>query len=491
MRGSALLWLPCFAAALAGPQEEPFPRPLSLEEAIASALERNLDLQVARAEPRIAGQDLARARGAFDPTLSLSYKDRDQRQETTSALSGAGLLATRDTTYAAALKEKLPTGTTLDLTLSYLRSGTNSLFSTLNPTHTTTGTLTVTQPILQGSGLDANLADARKATQARAAARHDLEAKVTQTVASVEEAYWVLVGAREDVSVRRSALEAARSLETANRAKEEAGAIPKTDALEAAAGAASREADLIDAERKAQDAQDRLCARMGLPQPWDPGFLPSDRPALPEVSPDPEASVSTALARRPELARARAEAERTRIGEGAAANTILPDLSVSGSWGHASVDADREASLQGLDRDQARTWEVGISLEIPLGNRAARSDHLKARLQRDQAEMRRRALEQDVVAEVRAAVRAATQGRIRLEAQERAVILASEKLRAETLRHEQGLSTTHAVLEALQADTAERGRRLSAQLDFLKAVRDWHKSQATLLETRGITLEYP
>ncbi len=480
------------AGTLACAEETQAPPPegeaLTLGKAIELALTRNLDLEVERLNPKIAEQGMDKGRGAFDPVLSASYKDNDARAATTSSLSGAPIVQQRTTTYAAGAKEKLMTGTTLDLSLSYVRQLTNSIFSTVNPSHTSGATLSVKQPLLKGLGIDVNRADITTATLSREAARHAFEAKVTETVAAVEAAYWDLVAALDDILVKQDALKAAQALETTNQAKAEAGTLPRTDVLAASSAAASREADLIDAERKAADAQDRLR------QLVDPGssprpYLPMEKPSTPELVPDVDAGTRRALEHRPELAQARAVRESALVSRMVAQDALQPDLSLSGSWGQQGVDADREDSFSRLNDGRARTWELGLAVEMPLGFRSAKSDLRKSEAQVDQETARLKSLEQKVVTEVRAAARAVESGKRRVEASDRAVTLASEQLRAERLRYEQGISTTQTVLEAMKTETAERGRSLSALVDCLKAVSAWHKAQASLLEFRGIRLE--
>lgn len=487
---AAVLCLPLWA-------DEADPVPLTLDRALELALKHNLDLEVERLSPKMSEEAVARAKAAFDPTAKLSYGDSDRRAATTSSLSGASTLVTRTGTWTAGLTEKLPTGTSLDLSLSYARERSNSSFSTLNPSHSSTAKITVKQPLLKGFGLEANRAAQARAVQDRTAAEHALKAKITATVSSVEAAYWDLVAGLDDVAVKRAALEAARSLEATNQAKVDAGTLPRTDLLEASSAAASREADLIDAERRMEDFRDKL-RQLVDPHPvddpsraagaWTP-FTPVDPPVIPDGAPDPAASVTRALEARPELAQARAAIQSALTGRLIARDAARPDLSVSGSWSQEGVAGDRNDSFSNVSDGRARTWEAGVSVEMPLGNRAAESDLRKAQLQVDQETARLRALEQAIVVEVRAAVRAVESGRRRLEANERAVAFSAEKLKDELLRFDQGLSTTHAVLEALKTDTAERGRLLASKVDCLKALSAWRKAEGTLLEAHGVRLE--
>ncbi len=470
------------------------PEPITLSRAIEMALTRNLDLEVERLSPAIAEQGVDKALSVFDPTATLSYGDRDERSASTSSLAGASTVIQRTTTYAGGIKQKLQTGTTLDLSLSYIRASTNSLYSTLDPSHTSGATLSVKQSLLRGFGLKANRAELAGALHSRDAARQAFTAKVVQTVSDVEGAYWDLSAGLKGVEVARTALKAAQSLEEASRAKVDAGTLPKTDLLEASSASASREADLIDAERKAEDARDRLRQLVAPPgrdgaADWGLALVPADEPSTPDLIPDLPTAVARALCERPELAQARATllaAESSRLS---AENTILPDLSVSGAWGQQGVDGDREDAFSRLNDGRSRTWELGLSLEIPLGNRAAKSDLRKAKAQADQAAARLRVLEEQVVVEVRAAGRAVESARRRVEAGRRAVAFAREKARDEQLRLEQGLSTAHAVLDASRTQAGEEGRLTTSTVDLLKAITAWHKAQAGLLQARGIRLE--
>ncbi len=71
------------------PSTEPPPQPtgptrkLSLDEAVQSALEQNLTLQVQKIDPRVQDYFVAQARSAWLPTVSstLSYQNADQQNQ--------------------------------------------------------------------------------------------------------------------------------------------------------------------------------------------------------------------------------------------------------------------------------------------------------------------------------------------------------------------------------------------------------------------------
>lgn len=498
---ASLLAAAALGLSAAGADETPAApsRRLTLDEAIERALRLNLDLAVERAEVRAKEAAAAGAAGDFDPILKASARDTDSREETASSLGGADLLETRGQAYEAGVSKKIETGATLDLTTTHEKTRTNNRFSTLNPAHETRTSLTVTQPLLRGFGTAVNRAPREIARRERDAARHALTVRLTDTVRSVEEAYWDLAAAIEEIGVQRKALDAARALEEANRAKVEAGALPRTDLLAAASAVASREADLADAERRMRDAEDALRRLVQGPlsardaaalAAWTAPLAPADPlPPVPDVLADEDAAILRALEVRPEIVRARAAVEAARLSGQLARDALKPNLSVSGSWSHQRLEASRHDALRGLEDDRARTWEAEVSIEIPLGNNKAEGDLAAAEARLAQETARLRILEQTIAVEVREALRALTWTRRRLAAQERAAALAAENLRAEQLRREQGLSATHDVLEALAESAREEGRLIAARVDLLKALAAWRAAQGTLLSERGVSVE--
>lgn len=486
--------------AAAGSAEEPpaadAPMRLTLTDAIERALRGNADLAVERLTPRIAAEGVEAAKGDFDPVLSASYEEQDAHTKTASSLGGAPLLQERTQTYGAGVEKKLETGTSVGVDVSHEKEKTNNRFSTLNPSFSTDVTLTVRQSLLKGFGTTVNRADVEIARSDAAAARQLLAARVASTIQEVENAYWDLAAAVENVGVQQSAYEAARALESANRARLDAGTLPRTEYLAAASAMASREADLMDAQRRSQDAQDLLRRLIGgagedpaARGSWNRPIVLVDAPTEADVAPDEAASIQKALDRRPEILQAREALEAERLRKIVASDNLKPDLSFEGSWTNERLEEGRWDALHGLEDDEARTWTAGLFLTFPLGNRTAESEYRQAEARIGQEAARIRSLREKVVVEVREALRALEWGKRRLAAQKRAVELSSENLRAEQVRYEQGLSTTQDVLKALADDTAERARFLTAQADHAKAVASWQRAQGTLAESKGVRVD--
>jgi outer membrane protein TolC len=127
-------------------------------------------------------------------------------------------------------------------------------------------------------------------------------------------------------------------------------------------------------------------------------------------------------------------------------------------------------------------WSAGLTLTVPLGNRAAEAGYTQATLQEQQSRVSLRNLELQIVAQVREAARRIETTAKRVEAARVARALAEETLRIEQRRLRAGVTTTFNVLQFQRDLTA-------AQAVEVQAVNEYQKSLANLERVRGTVLE--
>ena len=156
MRRAALLLLAVATAALAAraPAQDPGTT-LTLDDAIQLAFRRNRDLKVASYYPGIARANLLVARGQFDPELVLT---RSSSRQLTQELPGQ-FSNYRTDSFGATLQGELPIGTQLGVTEN--STAQSDAFIGLPKTYDTFAGVSVTQPLLKGFGLGANLVNVR------------------------------------------------------------------------------------------------------------------------------------------------------------------------------------------------------------------------------------------------------------------------------------------------------------------------------------------
>jgi outer membrane protein TolC len=170
-------------------------------------------------------------------------------------------------------------------------------------------------------------------------------------------------------------------------------------------------------------------------------------------------------------------------------NQLLPTADVSFEGSYLAVDEDFDDAFDDIVDGEAHSWQAGLTLEYPLGNRSAKGGFEKARLERLQSEKESDNLRLSIIVEVNKAVRDIRTSLKRFEVSGKAVELAEESLKAERKKLEVGVSTSHLVLQ-FEEDLADaQRRRILAALDHAKAIVNLSKATGTILEENNIVIE--
>ena len=199
---------------------------LSLDEAIALALERNLDIAVERLNPQLMDLQIAQANAAYQPTLSTSFTNSSRTNPSSSQLDG-GQKTVQDTqTVDTSINQSVPWGGgNLQVGWNNNRVESNNFFSSFNPSYRSTFQASYTQPLLRGFSIDS----ARQQLQVTAINRElsdvTLRETITNTLANVRSTYWDFVFATQSLQVQQQSLALAEQLIQDNRARVEIGTM--------------------------------------------------------------------------------------------------------------------------------------------------------------------------------------------------------------------------------------------------------------------------
>ena len=131
----------------------------------------------------------------------------------------------------------------------------------------------------------------------------------------------------------------------------------------------------------------------------------------------------------------------------------------------------------------------GLALEVPLGNREARSKYSRAILEARQSLLNRNKIEQEIVVEVRTAVREIKKNTESIKATEKARELAQERLEAEEKKFKVGRSTSLEVLRAQDNLTIAEGKAVNALVEYQKSLGDLDAKMGTILENNNVKIE--
>jgi len=551
---------------------------LSLDDAIALALENNLDIAIARYNLNIADTDILRAKSgqstrgvntgvvqgtpgggnggigatstgggaggtstgaggagagtsgivlstsgvgaavpSFDPFFTSSVTWDHARSLSPSAFSNP-VTNQNTTTTDFSYNQGFAPGTSLSVGFNNSRGTTDATFSKFNPSLQSNFRATVTQPLLQGFGLLPNTRFIRIAKNNREISDVAFTLQVITTVNQIQDIYWDLVNAYENVKVQEESVRLAEKTLADNQKQVEIGTLAPIEVVRARSVVATNQQSLIVARTNLELQQllmkNALSRTLVDPTLAEAEVIPTSTMALPEKEPvvPIQDLVSDGLSHRAELAESRIDLTNREITNKSARNALLPALNVSAYYGGSGLGGIQNpgntcppgttpsdtsfctpagtfpptgygSTLSQLVDSTAPDKGVALSLTIPIRNRSAQADQVRAELEFRQAQMRLQQLENQVRIEVRNAQFAVTQNRAAVESAQAAVALAHESLDAEQKKYSLGASTTTLVLQA-QRDMAQ------AQSNQVLAMANYQKSRVELDRSIGLTLDH-
>ncbi|HKO29931.1 MAG TPA: TolC family protein [Nitrospiraceae bacterium] len=475
---------------------------MSLADAALQALEHNLDITISRQTKESRQADIIVEQAKFDPTLSVnSQYNRTVNPLNRPVLGATGPNLTGITTFDQRTQSvtldattNLLTGGNIDLNYSPSRTNVNQNLARgflFNPSYTGGLALTLTQPLLRNAGIDVTKTFIRIAQNNAVVEEHVFRDRVLTVLATVEQTYWEVVFANENLKVAEAAWKAAQELLASNRAKAKAGIMSIVDVLQAEAAVASRVEQILIADKTIRDQEDQL---RRLLNPAEEDLRHDLRLTLldqPVVTLEPislEEAIDTAIERRPEIVQAKKNLESSDLNTQFSKNQLLPTLSFQGTMGMAGLGKDYGDSVGRNFGGDFYNYGAGLVLSYPLGNRSAWSTYNKRQLEAKNAEASLVSVRQQIIVGVREAVRRVQTDFKRIETTRSARIMAEKQLQAEQERLKVGLSTTRFVLDFQRDLATAQGNELRATVDYNKSLSNLARHKAATLDRYNLQL---
>ena len=483
---------------------------LTLDEAVARALERNLDLAVQRLNPQVFDLNLAQQLAAYRPTFDSNFSNNSRTNPSQTQLDG-GLSVVSDTmTLNSGVSQEVGWGGgRYQVNFNNNRSESTNFFTSFNPSYRSSVQASYTQPLLRGFRIDPIRQGIQVTRINRDIADIDLRQTITNTVSAVRDAYWELVYATRSVEVQQQALDLAEALVRDNEARVEIGTLAPIDVVQARSEAAARRQTLAQAEQALATAElvlKQLIVDGTGDEFWRATLNPIDLPTLAPAPIDLEATVRRALDERTDLERSRRQLDINEVNLSSMRNQRLPSVDLTGSYQLQGQGGTRflrsglggavlteipgginDAFDQLVDLDYP-VWTVQLNVSYPIGPSAADAAYARAQLQTQQVQAQLRQLELQVATEVTNAVLQIRAIARRIEAATAARELAEEQLAAEQSRFDAGLSTNFFVVQAQRDLSTAQDTELRAILDQQKALIELDRVQRTSLSQAGIQI---
>jgi len=467
---------------------------LSLEECISLALESNSNIRIQRINQKIQDNLITIAQGRFDPSITFGPNISSvEEPSSTPGITGADVRSSNSQGFSLGITDPIVTGGSYGLSFSTNRSKSNSTFQTFNPAYSSGLSFNITQPLLKGFGMPINKAPIKIAKNDKEISVLQLESELIRTVSEVENYYWELVFAIENLKVQQLSLKQAQDLLKKNIRFKEEGIANASDILQAQSAVASREADVIAAKDAVKDAEDRLKRVTNIIQDdskWDISIVPLDEPSFRNFDVKLKESIDIALENSPEYIQAKKELENINISLKVAKNQRLPNLDLEGSLELNGLGDELDEPLSQVGKVDYDTWRVGLFFRMPIGGRVASSELKKSQYEKERMLLAIKELEQQITADVRGAIRQLQTNRERVEATKSAEEFAKQALDVEEKKYELGLSNSFELLQ-FQANLANVSKnRLRAIIDYNKSIVSFYQIVGVTLDNLNIELEY-
>lgn len=387
---------------------------ISLESAIRSAVAANLAVQRARLEPAITGADVVAAEAVFDAIFFASGRyDRIDEPQTTPVINGipvgTPVTGREIQRYETGIRQPLRSGGELTLSTDLTRTANRTPGLALNPDpgFSSAVRLTLGQPLLRGFGADVNTATIRLARSANRQSIEQLRSELLDVVNEVEFAYWSLVLAWHDVAILQWLVDQGEGVRDVLDARQEFDAR-LAEYADAVATVEQRKANVIRARRRIRQQSDQLKALINDPELTvgsEVLLRPADEMVVSPLSYNLRDAMTTAIANRPEVRQAVLAIDDASVRQLLADNARLPVLNLTAELGYFGLDDSLGDSYEQVNEGTFVDYAVGLAFEMPIGNREAEAQYRAARLRRSSSVIGYRQAVQNVVLDVKSALR--------------------------------------------------------------------------------------
>lgn len=482
-----------FAVSASAQTAAPAPRVLTMAECIAMALDKNLDIQIRRLQPTIDLYNLDATRGYYDLTFNLNATHRFNSSPGSPDPNSVLFEKSSDSyteSYGPSFTQQLGTGGRVTLNGDLIRRSGSSFTKGYN--YSTDAGLSLTQPLLKNAWIDSTRQTILVNKHTLKIDELALRNQVMTTVNSVQQAYFELVFARDNVRVQEASLGLAEKLLADNKRRVEVGALAPLDEKQSESQVAARRSDLISARRDLEIQVNNLKNLIGDDfGAWATTALePADKLLALAQTLNVQDSWRHSLALRPDLQQAREQIERQNIVLRYNHNQLFPSLDLTLTYGHNGIGQTLPTGLNGIQRGDNQFYSYGFVLSFPLSNRTAKNNYKSGKLTKELLLLEFKRLEQGIIVEIDNAVKQAQTAYEKIEATRQARLYAEAALDAEQKKLENGKSTSFFVLQLQRDLSAARSAEIRALADYNKSLSTLSKSEGTTLEKANIGLEF-
>lgn len=493
--GAILLAAVTMATAALAQTNLPPGRPLSLQDCFAESLSNNFDVRIEQITPQISQFNLSAAYGGYDPQFTFGgqhqYNDSGAYFQ-----DGQLVLPTEDygNDFNSALTGDTPWGMTYNLGGSINEQHITKNFSTnfLSGDNSSGSVgISVTQPLLKNFWIDNNRLTILVAKNQLKYSEQVLRNQLITTLTAVENAYYELIYARENVNVQQEALTLAQTQLDQDQQRVQVGSLAPLDVQQDQAQVAQSRANLIAAQNTYSVDQNTLKNLLtdNYSQWHDVDIDPTATLEAVRQFFDVQDSWSKGMTERPDLQEAKLNVERQGIQLKYDRNQLYPEVDLIGSYGFNGSGDQYHNSFEQMNDGSRPYYSYGGQLTVPLSNAKARNQFKSSKATEKQLLLQLKQLEQNVMVQIDNAVKQAQSAWESAAATKQARIYAEAALDAEQKKYAVGKSTTFTVLQLQNNLTTARSNEIRSLADYNQALANLAAAEGTTLERQHLDIK--
>jgi len=498
--------------------------PITLEQCIQLAIENNLNLRITNYQPRLAAIGLQSTYSAYDPNFNIGISDGNRiNKARQNPLQFEIPTSTTDSFgHNYGLSGMLPTNTRYNLSLSGNES--TGFSGAAFGSYGSNARITLTQPLLKGawSG-DRTRMNIRMQKLQIKNSSFSVIRQITQTVSSVELAYYALIASRENVKVAEETLALTEKNFSNQKRRAEVGTLAKSQLPVLEAELYSQKASLLSVQNSYADSVNTLKRLLTD----DFGAVLATK-LLPVGELNPVQTVFSrndswdkALNQRPEILQSKVSLENEDIRLKFNKNQLYPQLDLRATYGLSGSDSARYKYIPRTDKSGNPVlgsnnqpildrlisqdasfsrafgesgdypyYSVGVTLSIPIPNRSARANYKSSQLQKEMAVLQHKELEQSILVEIDRLIRDAEYRFEQITVTRQARLSSELALENDTKRYNEGAIENYQVLQAQRDLTNRRYSEINAKVQYLTALSRLAQAEGSTLENNNINVDF-
>ncbi|MGH7952009.1 MAG: TolC family protein, partial [Limisphaerales bacterium] len=351
--------------------------------------------------------------------------------------------------------------------------------------------VSLTQPLLKNFWINQTQLTIRVDKNRLKYSKQGLRGQIISTVTAVQNAYYELIFAQENVQVQQEALKLAQTQLDEDNQRVQIGTLAQLDVQQDQAQVAQNQANLILAQSTL--GTDQRTLKNLLTDQYSEWNGTKIQPTATLEAPlelfNLQDSWSKGMTERPDLLQARLNVEQQGIQLKFYRNQLFPELDLIGTYGYNGASREFSGTFGEFNEGNAPFYSYGAQLSMPLSNIGARNNYKAGKATLQQVVLQLKQLEQNVMVEIDNDIGVARADYQSVNASRQARIYADAALKAEQKKYAVGKSTTFTVLQLQNTLTADRAAEIRALANYNEALAALARDEGTTLEQNGIDID--